>query len=352
MVEAPTNMLQLARGVCGTQAGKLRAALQRLLHYRDAEAVHDVRVACRRLRVALQIVRRSFGRPRIEALREPLKELLTLLGGARDAEVLAARVKRLADSGDRGAPDLLRALELQIEKHRGAALEAIARGVFAALPEQIENLLAQPLTDSARALEQQNAAPVRRAQLVLAKHLRTLQQLPRLDGSSLAARLHELRIEMKKLRYAAEFFAHGLAHKAPAAPPNSAAPAPPQRRAAAHPLRRIVKLAEGYQQSLGELHDAVVTQETLSRLLHEGPPPAQPAPGPAAQAGHPAYSPVYYSVRALLEGARADEARLRREFGKSWGAGPLRRLQRTIKAIGTKDVPTTTVMVQNRIGLS
>ena len=103
MADTGANMLKLARYICGTQTAKLRVALQRLLRNPDEAAVHDVRVACRRLRMSLRIARKLFGASGVEAVRGRLKKLLTLLGGTRDSEVLGARAQRLADGGDTGA---------------------------------------------------------------------------------------------------------------------------------------------------------------------------------------------------------------------------------------------------------
>lgn len=322
MNATPTNS-ELAREYCAAQAGKLRAALTRLLAHPDAEAVHDVRVACRRLRVVLRVSRRLFGRRQVTPVRERLKELLTLLGGPRDTEVLAARAQRLAESGDGGAVELVNALQAQTETQRRGAAAAVAQGGFAALPQQVEALAAQPAADSKRAHKRQQARAAERAQRVLARQLKTLRRFRRLHAGSGAARLHALRIEMKKLRYTAEFFTRAF----PAAPPRSTAPA--QR------LKTIIRTAEGYQELLGELHDAVVAQETLAQRLREWRPEA--APETQRQAGSQPGMGAVFSLRALLETARTEEARLRDDFGRRWPANVLRRLRAGIRALREED---------------
>jgi len=334
MPEPVANMLQLAKDVCGTQTAKLRVALQRLLQRPDEEAVHDVRVACRRLRVALRIARKLIGARQVEAIRERLKDLLTLLGGTRDAEVLAARAQRLADGGDRGAAELLRVLRPRTEKQRRLTARRGERSVLTALPGQIAELIARRPAQSQRALKRLATPVAQRAERVLGKRMRTLWQFAELDGESPAEELHKLRIEMKKLRYAAEFFAHGLVSEKSEEARGGAARRPLPRLAARRSLRRIAKIAEGYQELLGNLHDAAVAEETLTKWQRDGLPWDTPAPKRETPAGSAASSPAF-SLRTLLNGARKEQASLRREFGEGWGAKPLKKLERAVKAVGT-----------------
>lgn len=316
MAAAPMNMLQLAQAVCATQTAKLRAALQRLLRHPDADAVHDVRVACRRLRVALRTPRKLFGTALVETLRGPLKELLALLGATRDMEALSARVKLLADKGDQGARELLQALELQMEKQRRAAEEVIERNRFVFLPDEVESFVYRPRTDSRSAVKSQAVPAAQCAARVLTRHFRLLQQYAKLDGQSPAEKLHALRLEMKKLRYAGEFFAHGLGHEAPAG-----------GRQTPQPLRVLIKTTQWYQELLGELHDAVMAEETLIKWLRTGLPWAAPGERGAKEA------PPAGTLQALVASAHADQVRLRRKFGEKWSTKPLRKLRLAIKAI-------------------
>jgi len=298
-------MLQLAREVCGAQAGKLRDALSRLLQQPDEEAVHDVRVACRRLRVALDIARKLFIGRHVSHLRDNFKELLTMLGGTRDMEVLAARAAQRPPSEHTTA--FVQRLAAQVDQHRRASVEAVKSGSFAVLPQQIEELLARGVARSGRARKRQSVSACERVTRVLAKHAKTLRGYAGLAGTAPPETLHALRIEMKKLRYTAEFFSHAL----PAPPPSvkAASSSRPARRTAQHPLKGLIRTAESYQQLLGDLHDAVVAQAVLGQWLRTGLPWAE------AQAMDPATADA---LRGLLGAARVDEMRLRREFGALW----------------------------------
>ena len=145
---------------------------------------------------------------------------------------------------------------------------------------------------------------------------------------------------MKTLRYAAEFFAQGLVPKKTGQTRGGAAapltpPSPPwgegRVRGARRPLRRIAKIAEGYQELLGNLHDAAVAEETLSKWQRKGLPWDKPAAGRATPGGKAQAFPLC----ALLKAAHKDQAELRREFGKLWGPKPLKKLERAVKAVGS-----------------
>jgi len=294
--QATLTMLQLTRTVCGAQAEKLRAALARLLENPDEEAVHDVRVACRRLRVALRIARKLLGTRRVAPIRRQLKQLLTTLGEIRDAEVLAARARGVADAGGK---DLASLLDSHTEMQRREAAANVARRSFPSLPERIEALLAEPATtDDARS--RQEAGVWERAQRALEKHGDTLHTFARLHEESSARQLHVLRIAMKKVRYTAEFFAH--AH----------GPARARRAGVRHDqrqtLRAIINAAQAYQELLGELHDAVVAQDVVEGWLR----------GAGRPSTLPAGAETDATLRRLLDAARADEKRLRAEFGRQW----------------------------------
>ena len=333
MTDLAANMAQLARDACGTQTAKLGLALQRLLQEPDVEAVHDVRVACRRLRVVLRITKKLFGAGRVEGIRGRLKELLVLLGGTRDAEVLAARAQRLADSGDRGAAELLAILGSRTEEQRRATARRGERSVLTALPQQIERLISRRPAQSKRALKRLATPVAQRAERVLAKRMRILWRFAGLDGASPAKEQHKLRIEMKKLRYAAEFFAQGPVPRRAEKVGSGAVPEPTPGHAAEHPLEGIIKIAEGYQELLGNLHDAVVAEETLTQWQREGLPWDTPAARRKTPAAGAASHPVF-PLRSLLESARRDESSLRREFGARWGPKQLRKLERAVKAMG------------------
>lgn len=170
----------------------------------DAEFIHQMRVALRRLRSALRLFRPLLPEGFEAAVVPPLHELASLLGQARDWDVLAEEILAPACRAFPGDARLA-ALAAAVDSRRQAARAAVPPAL-AARP------LALALLDLAAGLQRAAAAPgeasladfaarrlarLRRKALALAQAARDMEP----------ARLHALRIGVKRLRYAAEFFA-------------------------------------------------------------------------------------------------------------------------------------------------
>jgi CHAD domain-containing protein len=209
----------------------------------DAHAVHQARVATRRLRSDL----RSF-RPFVEdtwaaSLRDDLRWLGAALGRARDADVLLARLEARAAA----LPDGERlALDGVLERLRGQRADAHAR-LLAALADPRAAALDDRVVVAARAPRLLPDA-LRPAATVLRPVVRRpWRDLSRafgaLGGHPSDHALHEVRILAKRCRYAAEA-------TAPALGP---------------PARRLARALGRVQDTLGEHQDAVVAREWLTK---------------------------------------------------------------------------------------
>lgn len=92
----------------------------------QTERVHDMRVATRRLRAALEIFEACFPRKRHRKALKKVKALADALGRRRDADVEIALLESLVDDAaeaDRGA---LHALIAELRVRQGKANEALA----------------------------------------------------------------------------------------------------------------------------------------------------------------------------------------------------------------------------------
>ena len=79
----------------GTRADEVWEHEHRVMDTGDIEGVHDMRVATRRLRAAMEIFAPCFPKKRHrKALRE-VKDLADLLGARRDADVMIERLRAL-----------------------------------------------------------------------------------------------------------------------------------------------------------------------------------------------------------------------------------------------------------------
>ena len=231
------------------------AAVEHLLRY-DAElrrapaeeAVHQARVAVRRLRSDLRSFAVLLDRDWADGLRERLRWLADGLSAARDADVLLARLQGALD----GLPEADRIRAGDVLAPFGAAREAAYRRVGAMLNEpRYAALLADLVATapspalSARADEPAVAliAPL------LGAAWKQLRKAVRRRGRPPTDReLHRIRIKAKLVRYAAE------------------AVAPVGGR----PVRRLARAVERLQTVLGDQHDAVGAYEQLRRLTASG----------------------------------------------------------------------------------
>ncbi|MEJ0020454.1 MAG: CHAD domain-containing protein [Acetobacteraceae bacterium] len=220
---------------------------------RDPEGVHQMRVALRRFRTACILLRRELGSPTLEGFAAEAKWLAGLLGGARDWDVfITETVSAPAEALQLDIADF-EGLRQAAEPHRMAAYadlrEALAsprynrfqlslrhwiesRGWRNELDGQSLPLLLLPAPEfAARVMTR-----LYRKVLHQGAHFRHLQPEAR----------HRVRISLKKLRYAAEFFQglHG------------------GRSNAKDYLACIADL----QDALGHDHDAITTRPFLLTL--------------------------------------------------------------------------------------
>jgi triphosphatase len=186
----------------------LQANEQGLIEGRDPEYLHQARVAIRRLRSLLRIFSEALPESCLGDVPEQFKALGHTLGVARNLDVLATEtLAAVADVEFPGLDELRRKVQ---KKRRGAGRQARAA---VAAPEYVALLLQFGAILQARSwlLDPQAkslcARPCReRADAALEKlHRRALNRGRNLESLS-ADELHRLRIDIKRLRYAVEFF--------------------------------------------------------------------------------------------------------------------------------------------------
>lgn len=210
-----------------------------------AEAVHQMRVALRRLRSALKIFKKLLDETELEGLRGEIRWLLAQLGPARDAEVFLSEIVAPVHADHPDAPALTE-LWHEFQRRRDADL-VVARAATASprftlmLLELGRWSLAPAAEDGPQA---QLPLPVF-AGKVLRRQWRRLLLAGGRDLNHLSAHeLHQLRILGKQLRYGGEFFA-GLYPKAKVKP--------------------LLSTLASLQQNLGELNDLAVAAPRLAR---------------------------------------------------------------------------------------
>ncbi len=212
-----------------------RAAALRLGDPRDGDALHDVRVALRRLHSLLRAYREDFGRHVPAKQGKVVRRLARATNAARDTEVQRAWLSTQAQGlrpAQREGYDWLLA---QLQPPPGVGTE-LARGVLK-LHKRLRPRLRRLLAEGAGG-ECYAAAAARRAQ---AGRRAVLRALAAVDGPHAVATAHAARIAVKRLRYLL-------------------APLGDQGAPCATAVQRLRQL----QELLGELHDRHVLAQMLS----------------------------------------------------------------------------------------
>ena len=218
---------------------------------RDPGALHQARVGLRRLRSALSLFRPMLADARFDALRGELRWIAGVLGEARNIDVLVARftdeavLARLAEGREQAYAQVAEALASARLRHLMLDLTE-----WLALGEWLTKAEGTPLREQ---------AVLQAAANTLDRHRKRVKRhgagLVELDDES----RHALRIETKKLRYAAEFFTTLYTGKKEL------------RR-----TRLFRNALDELQEHLGELNDLATMPSVLARLgLSDA--PTQPA---------------------------------------------------------------------------
>jgi len=216
----------------------------------DPEGVHQLRVGVRRLRSLLSTLKEVLPEQPTDVLSRELRWLGGALGPARDLDVFLAEMvdpvlrardgngalKRLRDEAITMRAEAYEDVRRALESPRYTAL-ALRFGRWCVDREWRQQALTP---DSARLF-----APAREtAAQILGRRLTRARRLS--DQATTPSERHNLRIELKKLRYAGDFFASVF----------------PEKR-----TRRYLKRLSRLQDALGLLNDAATTERTVDHLL-------------------------------------------------------------------------------------
>jgi len=185
------------------------ANIPAVLTSHEPEGVHQMRVAIRRLRSAVAVFRPALVCPDIEALANEAKDLTDTLGAVRDLDVFRDEVLRPV-LDHYGRKDGLRILSEMIEGRRVVAWANALAAVREPRIMDLDMRIRRALDEKGwRSGERQGwKLPAKKfAKEVLTHRLESARELAgRMNHLNLEDR-HKLRIRLKKVRYAAEFFA-------------------------------------------------------------------------------------------------------------------------------------------------
>ncbi|MGC2857768.1 CHAD domain-containing protein [Novispirillum sp. DQ9] len=265
--------LVLDPGLTAAQAFQAigRACLHHLLHnepalreHRAPEAVHQMRVALRRLRSALSLFGDLVAGPQAEALGGEMKWITGELGAARDLDVFLAEILAPVAAAAPHDPGLAALVEIVTGRRDAAYERALAATASARFTHLVLDVAAwletgDWLTPDDAMARARLEGPVRGLATAIlgSRHGRALKKgrhFARLD----AEHRHRVRIVVKKLRYATEFFESLYGRRK---------------------TKAFRKALAGVQEELGRLNDVAVARALLHDLAEAqdpaAPPPAQ-----------------------------------------------------------------------------
>ncbi len=168
----------------------------------DEDSVHQARVASRRLREALPVLGARASEDAVDRAGKRVRRITRALGPVRELDVTLSLLTELDEKGaapKRAIARVRAAVSEERQKRRRAMLSELTPSRLEKLRKKLVKVAAPTVRrDATRtAIAEADAQAVSRAQKLRAA-------IDRAGGIYLADRLHRVRIEAKKLRYALE----------------------------------------------------------------------------------------------------------------------------------------------------
>ena len=255
----------------------------------DPEYVHDLRVATRRARFALKMLRPLMPEADCAGLREDLERVAGTLGDVRDLDVFLEQLEGLLERAH--APEEARSvIRDTLHAKREPALEALRRLLGSAAYTDLLGRLGS--TGEVSTGEGAHAPLDLLASAAIRKALKKVARRQGADAGQITAEeLHALRIAFKGLRYTCEFFGEAF--------PGS--------------MAELIGQFVQFQDVLGLFNDAQVAMRRLRDLAV------------LLEKQHPDSRELLLTLGALLQLQRDMAGERRMEFLKIWKKFPKRR---------------------------
>jgi len=225
-------------------------SLDPMIRRGEPDAVHQMRVAARRLRSTLRSFGDVFRHDATQRLAAELKWLGAVLGTARDGQVLAGHLQ----AGLRQTPGelIIGPVQARLQRHfapvrtdaRTALLAALDSQRYFRLLDELVRLLAEPPLAGQAAMPALDVMPAaaRRSYRQVRRRMRRARRAP--TGRSADAALHQARKAVRRARYASEAMTPAIGKNA----------------------RRFAKQMKRVQAVLGDHQDAVIARQVSREL--------------------------------------------------------------------------------------
>ncbi|MFI6676704.1 CHAD domain-containing protein [Kribbella sp. NPDC050470] len=271
--EAPVGALVVNALTKGTT--RLQGAVL-MVEKGEGDAIHQVRVSCRRLRSNLRLFRKQLAGDWAQDLRTQLAALANACGEARDLEVIAALVRETANSEDdpEHVETILTTLTVALDRAAARSNHVVTGESTAALLQTLDAAAASPLLKPKASKPCSEVLP----QLLTAASRTFTEEADKLKPWTQDDDWHEVRLLAKRVRYAADTSAAVLGDEA----------------------KETATQAAKYQELLGQHQDHCAAADALTAMARE-----------AAAQDDPELS---FTLGRLTERHRAARKPLREEF--------------------------------------
>jgi triphosphatase len=282
-LRAYDTLAEATRKVIALHLGRLRQHDPGTRLGEDPEALHDMRVASRRLRAAVRAFEAGMPKRLQTHLTRELRWLGQVLGSVRDLDVQLASLGRYGETAPPGHQPGLAQLREHLQRERAARrtemLGTLDSGRYFRLLVQLERFTLGRVADR-RPFNEPIAQVGRRA--LKRAFRRVLKRGAQVSKAPTDEGLHSLRIRVKRVRYLLEFL----------------------RDLIGKPGRHLVKRTTRLQDLLGSHHDATVAAQFIHDYVH----------GAGAQS-----TPAVVLALGACAGAQLRQAEeARGDFQKAW----------------------------------
>lgn len=245
----------------------------------DIEALHDMRVATRRMRAAFAVFAPYYKQPATKRLLKELRQTGRTLGAVRDLDVMIDKAKKYgADHPEQGSLEpLLQAWGKQREKARKKMVDYLDSKDYRRFIADFDRFTGTP-GRSARKFDPDDPQPYLVRQTLPAiiwEHFDDVRAYELVLDTAPLPVLHQWRIEFKRLRYTLEFFQEVLGAD----------------------IAGVIKKCVTMQDHLGDLHDTDVLVTQLADFLRS-----------SAQSGNDLNGVRNYGAAQLAEEKRLHES--------------------------------------------
>jgi CHAD domain-containing protein len=241
------SILQAGIRILTRQAYKMRANTEGTALDLDQEYLHDLRVATRRARFALKMLKPFFAEDYCETLRKELSWIAGLLGNVRDIDVFSAHLRTHFERAQ-SPPDVRGLLTGLLQERRVRPLSDLKEALFLDRYEKIVSALESAAEYPLKGNASSNATACKHASQFIKKATKKVDKSTRRSvGEYTPTDLHSLRIAFKGLRYMCEFFSDLYSRK----------------------LLVLIKSIVAFQDCLGLYQDSEVSLSYLEELFQE-----------------------------------------------------------------------------------